>query len=264
MPIELALELDEDPDLPDVILLRVDAETDGHPQPLIVDTGGARSGLPKGELTDALEQLTPRNGGGGGVFSLSGSTQRVATRTLRIGDLVVRRAAFDVEAHPDAPPILGLDVLGHHRLDFRFTEARLVLDADSPVDEMRPLVQSSRAHPYVDVAWAGGIWPSIWDSGASITVIDRGVVSRHPERFADAGRASGTDSSGGTNETPLVVLPEVSIGGRGFAPSVAAVADLAGLAREGDPPFELILGMPVIRHASWAVNLRDGWWGYLA
>ncbi|CAL4858959.1 aspartyl protease family protein [Microbacterium sp. MM2322] len=264
MPIDLALDLDEDPDLADAILVRVNAEIDGHPHPLIVDTGGARSGLPRGALTDALERLAPRHGGGGGVFSRNGSIERVAARTLRIGDLVVKPAVFDVEAHPDAPPILGLDVLRHHRLDFRFDEARLVLDDDSPVDEERSLVQSSRAHPYVDVAWAGGTWPAIWDSGASISVVDRGVVSRHPERFAAAGEASGTDSSGVTNKTPLVVLPDMSIGGRRFAPSVAAVADLAGLAREDDPPFELILGMPVLRHASWAIHLRDGWWGYLA
>lgn len=263
MPIDIALELDEDPDLADVILVRVAAEIDGAPQPLIVDTGGARSGLPAGELTDGLTRLPPQDGGGGGVFSASASSERVEARTMRIGDLLVERPVFDVEPHEDAPAILGLDVLRRHRLDFRFDDARLVLDADAPVDRRRELVQSSRGHPYVDVDWAEGSWPAIWDSGASISVIDRGVVSRHPERFRAAGAASGTDSSGASAETPLVLLPEVTVGGRRFAPSVAAVADIARLARQGDPPFELILGTPVLRHANWAVHLQGGWWGYL-
>ncbi|WP_240741246.1 aspartyl protease family protein [Microbacterium oleivorans] len=160
--------------------------------------------------------------------------------------------------------LLGLDVLRRHRLDFRFSVPQLVLDADSPVDERRALVQSSRGHPYVEVARADGAWPAIWDSGASVSVIDRGVVARHPELFHPAGEAEGTDASGAANELPLVLLPEVSIGGRRFPPSIAAVADIAALARPDDPGFELILGMPMLRHADWALDLREGWWGYLA
>lgn len=260
----IPLDLDADPDLPDAIAVRVVAEIDGTVHSLIVDTGGARSGLVDGPLTAGLERLTPQDPGGGGVFSRAGSTERVTARELRIGDLEVERPVFDLEPNPAAPSLLGLDVLRRHRLDFRFDAALLELDAESPVDERRDLVQSSRGHPYVDVAWAGGAWPAIWDSGASVSVIDRGVVARHPEHFRPAGEAEGTDASGAANELPLVVLPEVTIGGRRFAPSIAAVADIAGLARPGDPPFELILGMPVLRHADWAVDLRDGWWGYLA
>ncbi|MFJ6678520.1 aspartyl protease family protein [Microbacterium sp. NPDC091382] len=261
--IRIPLDLDADPDLPDAIAVRVVAEIDGTIHGLIVDTGGARSGLADGPLTETLERLAPQDPGGGGVFSCAGSTERVTARELRIGDLVIDRPVFDLEPNPAAPSLLGLDVLRHHRLDFNFSDAQLVLDVESPVDERRALVQSSRGHPYVEVAWADGAWPAIWDSGASVSVIDRGVVARHPEHFHPAGEAAGTDASGAVDELPLVLLPEVSIEGRRFAPSIAAVADIAGLARPGDPPFELILGMPVLRHADWALDLRDGWWGYL-
>lgn len=243
--------------------MRVVAEINGTIHSLIVDTGGARSGLADGPLTAGLERLAPQDPGGGGVFSRAGSTERVAARGLRIGDLVIERPVFDLEPNPAAPSLLGLDVLRRHRLDFRFADAQLVLDAGATVDERRALVQSSRGHPYVEVAWANGAWPAIWDSGASVSVIDRAVVARHPELFHPAGEAEGTDASGVADELPLVLLPGVTIGGRRFAPSIAAIADIAGLARPDDPPFELILGMPVLRHADWALDLRDGWWGYL-
>lgn len=260
----IPLDLDADPDLSDAIAVRVIAEIDGTTHSLIVDTGGARSGLADGPLTAGLTRLAPQDPGGGGVFSRTGSTESVTAGELRVGDLVVERPVFDLEPNPTAPSLLGLDVLRWHRLDFRFADALLALDTEASVDERRDLVQSSRGHPYVDVAWAGGAWAAIWDSGASVSVIDRGVVARHPGHFRAAGEAEGTDASGAANALALVLLPEVTIGGRRFAPSIAAVADIAGLARPGDPPFELILGMPVLRHADWALHLRDGWWGYLA
>ena len=54
-----------------------------------------------------------------------------------------------------------------------------------------------------------------------------------------------------------------SIGGRAFPASVAAIADIAGIQRPGDPRFELILGYPVIAQADWSIDLRNGLWGFL-
>ncbi|MDQ1126537.1 hypothetical protein QE428_001570 [Microbacterium sp. SORGH_AS 505] len=107
----IPLDLDADPDLPDAIAVRVVAEIDGTIHSLIVDTGGARSGLVDGPLTAGLERLTPQDPGGGGVFSRAGSTERVTARELRIGDLVIERPVLDLEPNPAAPSLLGLDVL---------------------------------------------------------------------------------------------------------------------------------------------------------
>jgi hypothetical protein len=52
------------------------------------------------------------------------------------------------------------------------------------------------------------------------------------------------------------------VGGRRFDASLAVIVPIRGIQRAGDPEFELILGVPVIRRADWIIDLARGVWGF--
>ena len=155
-------------------------------------------------------------------------------------------------------------MLRHHRLDVRLGQATLTIDGSDPVDQERPLLTSSRGHPYVEVNWSGHSAHAIWDTGAGVTVVDTAFARAHRHLFSQPTTAVGADAHGNSSEAPLVMMAACSIGGRSFAAGVAAIADIAGIQRPGDSRFDLIVGYPVISQADWSIDLRNGRWGFLA
>jgi hypothetical protein len=112
-----------------------------------------------------------------------------------------------------------------------------------------------RGHCYLTVTWPASSGPAVtahacWDSGASITVAGQAFAGRHPELFARAGQAEGTDSSGVQASTPLAELAGPVIGGVRFAPHLVAVADLSAVNATLSDPMDLILGYPTLAQAS--------------
>jgi hypothetical protein len=61
----------------------------------------------------------------------------------------------------------------------------------------------------------------------------------------------------------MVTMAECVIGGRPFTASLAAVVDIAGIQRPGDPDFAMIAGYPLICQADWTIDLARGRWGFL-
>jgi hypothetical protein len=51
---------------------------------------------------------------------------------------------------------------------------------------------------------------AVWDTGASLTIVDMNFVQKHPECFQQAGQSSGTDSTGATMENDFDVAVKMS------------------------------------------------------
>ena len=94
---------------------------------------------------------------------------------------------------------------------------------------------------------------ALWDTGADITVVDRELVTSHPELFTAVRSASGTDAMGTTMVTDVCRLEASRIGDVSFASHLVAVADLPD-------PMEMILGYPTLRQAIWSMDLPSGRW----
>lgn len=101
---------------------------------------------------------------------------------------------------------------------------------------------------------------AVWDSGAGLTVIDETFLSSWRHLCEELGSSSGTDVTGQSRRTPLVLLPELSIGGRTFAPSKAAVVDLAVLNASLERPMDLIIGYPLFSQAEWLFDFPNDAW----
>jgi hypothetical protein len=72
--------------------------------------------------------------------------------------------------------------------------------------------------------------------------------------------SAGTDATGATVETPLVLLAGAVIGGRWFGRHKAAVVDLSGANSTLELPMDLILGYPALRQADWLFDFPASRW----
>ena len=260
----IPIELRDDPDDPGAAEAYVVVTVAGREYRLILDTGGARSTLPLDDLTSTFARVDVNDDRGRGALGpASVDTGRVVVPSIALGPLEVRDLIVDLAPDgSDAPTTLGLDVLRGHRLELRLAGATLAMDTDVPVDAERPLPLSSRSHPQVLVRWGDVEANALFDTGASVTVVDAAFAVEHPELLELLPPSTGTDAAGNRAETPMARMAACEVGGRRFDASLATVVPIRGIQRAGDPEFDLILGVPVIRQADWIIDLARGVWGF--
>jgi hypothetical protein len=154
--------------------------------------------------------------------------------------------------------LLGLDVLGKHALLLDGPAATLHATVAGDLAADLPLERGTRGHCYLPVALPGGrVVRALWDTGADVTVVDRELVTSHPELFTAVRSATGTDSSGTTMVTDVCRLQAYAIADVHFAGHLVAVADLGAVPE----PVAMALGYPTLRQAIWSMDLPSGRWG---
>jgi hypothetical protein len=256
---QIPLVIQAEPDDPDCAAVMTDGTVAGRPYRFIVDTGAARTQLEADEYTGTLEAASVETSSG----ALASHSDPVVTVTdVAVGPL--RAATLDVTRVSPAPPrtrnLLGMDVLRGYRCRFRLQAG--LLDVDAPADHQtdRDLRTDSRGHVYVDVHWPGVTGQACWDSGAGITIVNRDFRLAYPRLFEEAGTATGTDATGATLETPLVLMAQAVIGGRRFGRHRAAVVDLSHANSTIELPMDLILGYPTLEQADWLFDFPANRW----
>jgi hypothetical protein len=247
-----------DPDDPNCADIMVDAAIGGRPYRLRLDTGAARTQLLADDYLADLPAVGRNTSAG--AFGQPSDAAVITVRDLIIGDLAV--PPLDVVRVDSAGQqnLLGMDVLGRYRCQFRFDDDVLVLDGKPAPHTSLDLQLDDRGHVYIELGWDDAAASACWDSGAGITVVDRAFQLRHPELFSDAGRAAGTDSTGAQFATATFTLAGPQIAGIVFPPSKVAVIDLTPLNRELEFPMDLIAGYPLLRQASWLFDFPARRW----
>jgi hypothetical protein len=260
------IELRDDPDEPGAAEVYVVATVAGREYRLMLDTGGARSTLPLDGLTSTFARVDVDDEPGRSALGpAAADTGRAVVPTLALGPVEARDLVVDLAPEGSyAPAILGLDVLRGHRLELRPAGAMLGIDTDAPCDTDRPLPLSSRSHPYVLVGWGGVEATALFDTGASVSVVDAAFAAEHPELLEPLRASTGTDAAGNRAGMPLARMAVCEVGGRRFDASLATVVPIRGIQRAGDLEFDLILGVPVIRQTDWIIDLARGVWGFAA
>jgi predicted aspartyl protease len=256
---QVPLIIEAEPDDPGCATVMVDGTVAGRPYRFILDTGAARTQLEADEYTCTL--------GAGPGESSSGAFASHCDPIVTVTDLAVgslRVATLDVTRVSPVPPqlrnLLGMDVLRRCRCLFRLEAALLDVEAPAGYQAGRDLRMDSRGHVYVDVSWPGVTAQACWDTGAGITIVNRGFWLAHPRLFEEIGTSVGTDATGATLETPVVLLAEAVIGGRSFGRHKAAVVDLSQANSTIELPMDLILGYPTLRQADWLFDFPANRW----
>lgn len=239
----------------------VDAEVDGAPAKLLVDTGTYRSSIPHVEPFASRPRRV--ESGGGGVFGVPAEEMMVEADVLVTGDVITRNLL--VQLQPEAwrhPALLGMDVLGSHRCNFRFDTPRIDLDGVDPPDAAWfSLTTDPHRTPIVETRWEQATVMAVWDTGAGVTLVDQSWASGHPDIVAvrpEAGR--GTDVTGVETSHPWGTMAPCRIGGAEFAPQTRGVVDFSAMNATLAAPIEVILGLPLIAQASWCMDFPGRRW----
>lgn len=247
--IQLPLSIEVDSRNSGEALPYVSAIVGGQPVRALLDTGAARTTVapPAGSVIET------RPGQGTGVFGGEVEDRLVWRTTVEFGDRRIGPIELDTRLGNDGRDLLGQDVLSHFRCEYRLAEA--VLRLDGPVPRMaEPLYLDRGNHIYLTARWDNASAAAVFDTGASLSVVDTALVDRYPHLFIEHGESEGTDASGSTTQTPIVEMAGPAILGHRFANTMAAAVDLGQVNATLDRPMDLILGWPVIQQANWFID----------
>jgi hypothetical protein len=164
---------------------------------------------------------------------------------------------------PGKGNLIGMDLLKDFRCHFLFDENRVLVDADDDFGAgyaVQDLFLDNRFHPYVDVQFGPLKARGVWDTGASITVTDMNFINKHPAFFQEAGRSTGTDSTGTSMETPMFIMAATLLGEAAFPPHKVAGVDLSHVNSTLDVPMDFILGYNTLSKANWLFDFPRRKW----
>jgi hypothetical protein len=224
----------------------VDGTIAGRPYRFLLDTGAARSSVLWDDYTSTFASTEQHHSSG--VFANASSSEDLITvPELTVGPIIKKNLTL-VRTAARAPGIrslVGMDILKDYCCHFFFDDNRLSFLAEDDPGVNAPLLAlflDSRFHPYVQVEFQAAKANAVWDTGASITVVDMNFVKQHPVFFQEVGHSTGTDASGAQMETSMFIMSASRIGEHDFPPHKVAGVDLAQVNSTLEVPMNLILG----------------------
>jgi hypothetical protein len=258
---ELKLIIEPDNDEAEAAAVYVDGSIDGRPYRFLLDTGAARSSVIFDEYTSTLSSVGKN--ASSSVFTAS-SKDLITIHRLEVGpitktELTLTRAM----AGPGSQNLIGMDVLQDFCCHFLFDEHRVWVGADCLPEASHPteeLLVDEKFHPYVPLHFEAVQASAVWDTGASLTVVDIHFINRHRAFFEDAGTSMGTDAVGTQIETPMFRMSSCQIGGYLFPPHRVAGVDLSPMNATLIMPMDLIIGYSTYSRANWLFDFPRKRW----
>ncbi|MFN8378529.1 MAG: retropepsin-like aspartic protease [Anaerolineae bacterium] len=250
-----------DTDEPGAAELYVDGTVNGREYRFLLDTGAARSSIAADAFTASLPALGTHHSSG--VFSAT-QDDLVSVEQLQIGPIL--RQPFQLtRTSGDGNPrsnLVGMDVLKDHSCHFLLDANALEIDPEENFTGVpfQPIRFDRKFHPYVGVRCGQSEAQAVWDSGASLTVVDSAYIQSHPGCFTEVGSSTGTDASGSHVETPMFIMSAVQIGIRRFPPHRVAAVDLSAVNATLEMPMDLIIGYTLYHQANWLFDFPNRRW----
>lgn len=254
-----------DPDEPDGALLFVDGALDSRPYRFLADTGAARSHVLYDDYTASFASADQSSSSG--IFERN-TDDVISVPALDLDSGAITRQNFALVRFAASSPfpynLIGMDIFRDFCCHFRFDENRIDLNPPDQDHAFQPLQMDQAYHPYLDVQFGPNIVKAVWDTGASITVVDLAVIDSNRAFFEPVGSATGTDSTGTQMETPMFVMSGARIGGRSFASQRVAGVDLSQVNTGLEIPMALILGYNTLRQTNWLFDFPGKRWAFTA
>lgn len=179
---------------------------------------------------------------------------------MQLGDRTLDNVDVDPRSDTEGRDLLGQDVLTKFCCEYRFGDQELRPGCPPVGAEGHRIQLGEAGHVYLELEWSpdGPAASAVFDTGASVTVVDTAFARTHPELLTSPGASRGTDSSGATFETPMVRMAGPRLLGRDFAATWAALVDLEPVNRTIQRRMDLIIGWPILRRANWTIDHARG------
>jgi hypothetical protein len=123
-----------------------------------------------------------------------------------------------------------------------------------------PLLLGPKSHPYVSVFLEETQAYAVWDTGASITVVDQAFIDKNPKFFQKMGVSTGTDATGTSQDTPSYLMDACIIGSNKFPATEVVGVDLSHINSSTEIPMTMILGFTTLQYANWLFNFPEKYW----
>ena len=250
---DVALRLVPEEDDPRLFLPFASVEINGVEVEALVDSGAGRTqvvdrpGLIRGSAI-------PDGVGVFGVPTRAIGRSVVSCRFagIDVGDVEVDVLGSDV---PKQFNLLGQDVLGQFRCQYRLADGVMTVDPPPPA-ATRPMHVGTNRHIYLEATWSdgGATASALFDTGASVTVVDARFAGLHQELFIPQGTSTGVDVTGESVEVRMATMRAPSILGEQLAEALVAIVDLSAANRTLDRPMDLVLGWTLLEQADWYID----------
>jgi len=259
---ELKLIIEPDEEEAEAAEVYVDGKLDGKIYRFLFDTGAARSSIISDSYTAMLKSVGQKSTAG--VFSPT-SEDLITILSIEVGPIARQNFTLTRTSAQNGGKgsLIGMDLLKDYRCHFFFNESRVLVDSGNAHENdysFEPLFLDQKFHPYVDIQFVDVQAKAVWDTGASITVVDMNFINRHPAFFEEVGQSAGTDSTGTTVDTPMFMMSQAVIGKQMFPSHKVAGVDLSQVNASIEVPMDLIVGYSTYRKADWLFDFPHKRW----
>lgn len=258
---EIKLIIEPDQDEPGAASVYVDGRIDGNPYRFLLDTGAGRSSVRHDDYTATLPLAGTHQSST--VFKAR-SESLIQVRRLELGPILKENMTLiRATPGPGAQDLIGMDVLRDFCCHFLFHEQKVQVNperSEAWLSHAEPLLVDEKFHPYIHIHFGEAQGQAVWDTGASLTVVDMSFIQRHPDFFTPAGESTGTDAAGAQVETPMFMMSSASLGGYTFPPHRVAGVDLSHVNATLTMPMDMIIGYSTFRRANWLFDFPAQKW----
>ncbi len=182
---------------------------------------------------------------------------------IDLGAQTMVRVGMGFGARQNEPALIGITAFGRmRRLSFEFSAKRLRAGAAPWGGPAYKLYRSSQGHLILPVAINGERGLALWDTGASLTVVDPQFIREHPEGFELLGSTTIRDIANQPMRAGIFRARSLKVGLYDFEDVVVAGVDSNAFFPEirAKRLAPAILGYNLITRADWTMDLKNGRW----
>jgi hypothetical protein len=228
----------------------VDAMIEGDEFEFLLDTGAGTSRIRNSEYT--LNYPVLRNKTSSGVFSKT-SEQVIRIPSLRLGPIVKTNVEFTRVENNAKANLIGMNVLKDDAFFFDFKYNTVDVNPDDSKFSRRcnELYLDEKHHPYIKSSLDKIELSAVWDTGASLSIVDVSFIEDNPSFFQRVGTSVGTDAGGTSMETSMYMISPLMIDGFIFPPHPVAAVDLSHANTGLEKKMDMIIGYRTFAYADW-------------
>jgi hypothetical protein len=150
-------------------------------------------------------------------------------------------------------PSIGMDLLFRQSFSLRFSRTpALQLDPKIPAGLLSGMEMDSHHLITLPLTLGPVEARALFDTGATITAVDRAFIKNHPQDFASTKEhMDGTDGAGHSMTVRTYRAKKIQLGGRSFSNIQVVAVDLTPLREKVDPDIQAVIGFNLIRRGDW-------------